>query len=87
MYPVILAEKQVFRARDNNQASFPGSALYINILKLVMPAGIAGLLNICVTMRAQYDRNRLVYKLNECRTRCYVLVDALALIHPTELFF
>jgi len=26
-----------------------------------------------------------IYKLDECRTRCYVLVDALALIHPTWL--
>ena len=33
----------------------------------------------------EYDRVRLVYKLDECRTRCYVLVDALALIHPTRL--
>ncbi len=33
----------------------------------------------------EHDRDRLVYKLNECRTRRYVLADALALIHPTCL--
>ena len=40
---------------------------------------------ISTSVSTEYDRVRLVYNLDECRTRCYVLVDALALIHPTWL--
>jgi len=38
---------------------------------------------ISASASTEFDRVRLAFKHNECRTRCYVLVDALALIHPT----
>jgi len=40
---------------------------------------------ISASASTDYDRVRLVYTLDGNRTRRYVLVDALALIHPTWL--
>ncbi len=40
---------------------------------------------ISASASTEYERVRLVYKVDGNRTRCYILVDALALIHPTGL--
>ena len=40
---------------------------------------ISGLRIIESAVLEKYDRDRLGYKLDECRIRCYGLVDALAL--------